>query len=170
MIDEYIVDYEEYPAIGSGGMTFMDNTLFVNTFSLSQYDARINAGKMSVMGETHFTKRDHMRYRFMMQLFGLRLDKKQWEHDFGCSVAAGLPIEYAFFKMVGAFDKDNDDELTLSYKGKYLLVAMMRQFFVGVNTVRDRARASLPEDERELLFGAGVPCDKAKSFDFDFEG
>ena len=162
MIDEYIVDYEEYPAIGSGGMTFLNNTLFVNTFSVRDYDERIKAGKMSIMGETHFTKRDHMRYRFMMQLFGLRLDKKQWERDFGCSVARGLPLEYAFFKLIGAFDHDDENEITLSRKGKYYLVAMMRQFFIGVNTVRDRARAALPKDERELLFGAGVPCDKAK--------
>lgn len=162
MVDEYIVDHEEYPAIGSGGMAFLNNTMFVNTFSLSEYNARIQAGKMSVMGETHFTRRDHMRYRFMMQLFGLRLDKKQWERDFGCSVAAGLPTEYSFFKAAGAFEKDDDEQITLSRTGKYLFVAMMRQFFVGVNTVRDRARASLPEGERELLFGAGVTCNKAR--------
>ena len=165
MIDEYIVDYEEYPAIGSGGMTYLDNTLFVNSFSIRQYDEKIKAGKMSVMGETRFTKRDRMRYRFMMQLFGLRLDKRQWREDFGCSVAGGLPLEYGFFKAVGAFDQDDDEKITLSRKGKYLCVAMMRQFFVGVNSVRDSARAALPEDERELLFGAGVPCDKAKPLD-----
>ena len=34
---------------------------------------------------------------------------------------------------------------------------MMRQFFISVNTVRDKARSVLPETERELLFGAGVP-------------
>ena len=38
-----------------------------------------------------------------------------------------------------------------------MMVAMMRQFFIGVNGVRDDARASLPTDERDLLFGAGVP-------------
>ena len=30
-----------------------------------------------------------------------------------------------------------EDEITLSPKGRYLMVAMMRQFFIGVNTVRD---------------------------------
>jgi hypothetical protein len=33
------------------------------------------------------------------------------------------------------------------------MVALMRQFFIGVNAVRDQARAALPPDERELLFG-----------------
>ncbi len=157
MIDEYIIDYEEYPALGSGGMSFLDEKLFVNTFSVNEYAARINAGKMSAAKVTKFSKRDHMRYRFMMQLFGLRIDKKAWERDFGCTVASGLPAEYAFFKTSGAIDIDDDEQITLTPKGRYMMVAMMRQFFIGVNGVRDNARASLPEDERELLFGAGVP-------------
>lgn len=155
MIDEYVVDYEEYPAIGSGGMTFLDRHLYVNTFSLREYDEAINRGDMSLMGVTKFSKTDHMRYRFMMQLFGLRLDKRQWRKDFGCSVAAGLPVEYAFMKLNGAFDLDDDEQITLTPKGRYLMVVMMRQFFIGVNGVRDNARAALPEEERELLFGSG---------------
>lgn len=157
MIDEYIIDYEEYPALGSGGMSFLGRKLYVNTFSIREYDERIRSGKMSVARMTQFSTRDHMRYRFMMQLFGLRLDKRRWERDFGCTVAQGLPAEYAFFKTSGAIDVDDDEQITLTPKGRYMMVAMMRQFFIGVNGVRDDARAALPGDERELLFGAGVP-------------
>lgn len=155
MIDEYIVDYEEYPAIGSGGMTYLGDTQYVNTFSVREYNEAIQANRMSVMGKATFSKHNRMRYRFMMQLFGLRLDKKQWKRDFGCSVAQGLPAEYAFMKMSGAFDVDDDEQITLTPKGRYLMVVMMRQFFIGVNNLRDQARAALPEDERDLLFGAG---------------
>ncbi len=152
MIDEYVVQYEEYPAIGSGGITYLGNSLYVNTFSLSQYRDAIDAGHMSIMGKTNFSLRDRMRYRFLMQLFGLRLDKKQWEKDFGMSVEKGLPLEVAFMKMAGAFATNNKTEITLTPKGRYLVVAMMRQFFIGVNNLRDQARNALPEKERELLF------------------
>ena len=155
MIDEYIVDYEEYPAIGSGGMTYLGATQYVNTFSVREYNEAIESGRMSLMGKATFSKRNRMRYRFMMQLFGLRLDKKQWQRDFGCSVAAGLPAEYGFMKSVGAFDIDDAEQITLTPKGRYLMVVMMRQFFIGVNNLRDQARSALPEDERDLLFGAG---------------
>ena len=111
--------------------------------------AQVNAGK------TTFSKRDRMRYHFMMQLFGLRLDKRQFKKDFGCSVEMGLPVEMAFMKASGAFATDNADELTLTPKGRYLLVVMMRQFFIGVNNLRDQARAALPGEEKELLFGSG---------------
>ena len=155
MIDEYVVDYEEYPAIGSGGITYLGSNLYVNTFSVKDYNKCIEAGHMSIMGKTTFSKRDRMRYRFMMQLFGLRLDKRQFKKDFGCSVEMGLPVEMAFMKASGAFATDNADELTLTPKGRYLLVVMMRQFFIGVNNLRDQARAALPGEEKELLFGRG---------------
>ena len=153
MIDEYVVDYEEYPAIGSGGITYLGENMYVNTFSVSQYNEKIESGRMSIMGKTHFSKHDRMRYRFMMQLFGLRLDKKQFKEDFGCSIEAGLPAEMAFMTAAGAFATNNDEEITLTPKGRYLMVVMMRQFFIGVNNLRDQARAALPGEEKELLFG-----------------
>lgn len=155
MIDEYIVDYEEYPAIGSGGLSFLGGSLYVNTFSVKDYDACIDAGHMSIMGKTTFSKKDRMRYRFLMQLFGLRLDKDRWKRDFGCTVAQGLPVENAFMKVNGAYATDDAHEITLTAKGRYLMVAMMRQFFIGVNGVRDQARAALTGEERELIFGDG---------------
>ena len=158
MIDEYVVDYEEYPAIGSGGITYLGDNLFVNTFSVNDYNAAIAQGRMSLMGKTTFSKHDRMRYRFMMQLFGLRLDKRQFERDFGMSVERGLPVEMGFMRACGAFATDNADELTLTPKGRYLVVVMMRQFFIGVNNLRDQARAALTGEERELIFGDGKGC------------
>ena len=153
MIDEYVVNYEEYPAIGSGGITYLGHDLYVNTFSVNDYNAAIEAGNMSIMGKTSFTLRDRMRYRFMMQLFGLCLDKKAFERDFGMSVDLGLPAEMAFMRLNGAFATDNAEELTLTPKGRYLTVVMMRQFFIGVNGLRDQARAALQGEERQLIFG-----------------
>ncbi len=153
MIDEYVVQYEEYPAIGSGGITYLGSSLYVNTFSLREYGEAIANGRMSIMGRTDFNIHDRMRYRFLMQLFGLRLDKLQFERDFGMTVENGLPAEMAFMKLAGAFATDTPEELTLTPKGRYLTVAMMRQFFIGVNNLRDQARAALPGAEKELLFG-----------------
>lgn len=155
MIDEYVVDYEEYPAIGSGGITYLGKNLYVNTFSVREYNEAIEHDRMSMMGKATFSLRDRMRYRFMMQLFGLRLDKRQFYRDFGTTVERGLPVEMAFMRLAGAFATDNSDELTLTPKGRYLVVVMMRQFFIGVNNLRDQARAALTGEERELIFGDG---------------
>ncbi|MBQ9067632.1 MAG: coproporphyrinogen dehydrogenase, partial [Eggerthellaceae bacterium] len=155
MVDEYVVTAEEYPAVGSGGITYLGNTIYINTFFIGQYNADIESGSQSLMGKVVLSRRNQMRYRFMMQLFGMRLDKRQFAADFGVSVERGLPVEMAFMRANHAFETDNADELTLSAEGRYLMVVMMRQFFIAVNTLRDQARAALPPDERKLLFGDG---------------
>ena len=158
MIDEYIVDYEEYVGVGSGAFSYLDGAIYVNTFSLREYGEQVRAQGFSVSAFRRFPLREQMRYRFMMGLFGLRLDKKAFRERFGVPVERGLRAETAFFRAVGAFDRDDRECLTLTPKGRYLLVAMMREFFAGVNNFRDQARAALPPEERALLFGEGVAC------------
>jgi coproporphyrinogen III oxidase-like Fe-S oxidoreductase len=158
MIDEYIVDYEDYVGIGSGAFSFLDGTLYVDTFSLQQYNERIDAGRTSAVQQRQFGLGDRMRYRFLMSLFGMSLDKRKFAEDFGVSIDLGLAMEMAFMRSVGAFSADDAEHLELNAKGRYLLVAMMRQFFIGVNNLRDQARAALPGEERKLLFGDSVSC------------
>ena len=156
MIDEYIVDYEDYVGIGSGAFSFLEGSLYVNTFSLALYAERIEAGLTSAVQKRTFTKVDRMRYRFLMSLFGTSLDKHRFAADFGIPIELGLSVEMAYMRTVGAFAIDNVDEVVLSATGRYLLVAMMREFFVGVNNLRDQARSALSTPERELLFGDGT--------------
>src|SRR5574340_103876 len=130
MIDEYIVDYEEYVGIGSGAFSYLRGDIYVTTFSLRDYDSAIAAGRMPVaVGSARHSLKDQMRYRFLMQLFGLRLDKRAFERDFGMSVDRGLRAEMVFFNLFGGFASNTDDELTLTSKGRYLAVVMQRTMF-----------------------------------------
>lgn len=153
MLDEYIVDYEEYVGIGSGAFSFLGGALYVNTFSLDLYGSRISRGLSAATQVRRFGRGDLMRYRFLMSLFGLELDKRAFERDFGVSIERGLPLEMTFMRANRAFSVDDRDKLVLSPRGRYLLVAMMRQFFISVNNLRDQARSALPAEERRLLFG-----------------
>ena len=154
MIDEYIVDYEEYVGLGSGAFSNIGGTLYVNTFSLREYDEQIASGRMSISQMRRFNLREQMRYRFMMELFGLRLDKQNFSQSFGRSIARGLWLEMAFMKLAGAFERNDEKFLVLTPKGRYLLVVMMREFFANLNDVRDHARSAIvPEELSELLDG-----------------
>jgi coproporphyrinogen III oxidase-like Fe-S oxidoreductase len=156
MIDEYIVDYEEYVGIGSGAFSYLRGDIYLTTFSLRDYSATIERGTMPVaVGSVASSLKNRMRYRFLMSLFGLRLDKKAFERDFGVSVERGLPLEMLFFRMFGGFATDDTEELTLTEKGRYLAVVMQRTMFAQLNDLRDAARKALTADERELLFGDG---------------
>ena len=153
MIDEYIVDYEEYVGIGSGSFSYLDGALYVNTFSLREYEQLVSSGRMSVSQIRPFEKHEQMRYRFIMELFGLKLDKRRFKESFGVSVERGLWLEMAFMKLAVAFER-NDSIITLTPKGRYLLVVMMREFFSAMNNVRDQARNALaPEEVSELPEG-----------------
>lgn len=153
MIDEYIVDYEEYVGLGSGSFSHLDGALYVNTFSLADYQARIASGRMAVSQFRPFDLRERMRYRFMMDLFGLRLDKRRFRQTFNCPIERGLWLEMAFMRLAGAFEQDNERWLTLTDTGRYLLVVMMREFFANLNEVRDTAREAISSRELTELFG-----------------
>jgi coproporphyrinogen III oxidase-like Fe-S oxidoreductase len=157
MIDEYIVDYEEYVGIGSGAFSYLRGDIYLTTFSLRDYSATIDRGTMPVaVGSASSSVKNRMRYRFLMSLFGLRLDKKAFERDFGVTVERGLPLEMLFFRVCGGFATDDAEELTLTEKGRYLAVVMQRTMFAQLNDLRDAARKALAPDERELLFGDGA--------------
>ncbi|HML40207.1 MAG TPA: coproporphyrinogen III oxidase family protein [Bellilinea sp.] len=147
MIDEYIVKYEEYVGIGSGSFSYLDGTLYVNTFSVTDYNKAIESGKMSVMAKRHYAKTQQMQYRFMMELFDLKLNKKTFKEDFGVSVERGLWKETLFLDLLGSFDRQ-DNQLLLKPENRYLLVILMREFFTGVNLLRDQARARLSKSEQ----------------------
>lgn len=155
-VDEFGVSYEEYPAIGSGSVTHLDGTIYVNTFSIKEYNEAIESGRMSLMGKTKMSRRDLMRYRFMQDLYALRLDKERFKRDFGVSVERGLPMEMAFMQANGAFQTNNDRELTFTRRGRYYALVMQRQFLSGLNELRDQARSQLTGPERELVFADGT--------------
>ena len=138
MIDEYIATSPEYVGIGSGAFSYLDGILFSNTFSLSEYARAIESRGSAVTASQKFSLLARKRYDLMMVLFGRGMGARK----FLCQQPA-LWLERIFLSLVGAF---HDGELTRF--GRYLSVVMMREFFAGVNNIRDAARVSLSPEER----------------------
>jgi coproporphyrinogen III oxidase-like Fe-S oxidoreductase len=153
MIDEYIVESEEYVGLGSGAFSYLDGHLFVNTFSLKEYQKAIQAHCSPIIFTKSFGKHNQMRYRMMMDLFGLRLDKKEFQAHFGVPIEMGLPAEMSFLELSGALDHSDPDAIRLTPHGQYLSVVMMREFFSGINMVRDQARQVLSLQEGLAVSG-----------------
>jgi menaquinone C8-methyltransferase len=147
MIDEYIVDSEDYVGIGSGAFSYLNGSLFVNHFSILEYINCIHAGKTSVNAQKGYNKKSQMHYWFMMNLFSMDFDRKSFQKRFKTPVWVSLWLEMLFMNLMGAFQKTNRSCLTR--RGQYLSVVMMREFFSGVNNVRDLARRNLSPLERQ---------------------
>lgn len=150
VIDEYIAENEEYVGIGSGSFSYLNGCLYVNTFSLGDYEKAIQAHTLAVTARRQFGLLERMQYRFMMELFDLKLDKKRFQRDFGFPVEIGLWKENLFMELLGALSKSDRNFISLRSDSSYLMVLMMREFFSAVNIIRDQARESLKVEERLL--------------------
>jgi len=81
MIDEYIVDYDEYAGIGSGSFGYINGSCFANTFSISDYLQAIRERKLPVLAKRDFSIKEQIQYDFMMKLFACRWTWKRLKRN-----------------------------------------------------------------------------------------
>ena len=154
MIDEYIIDYDQYVGVGSGSFGYLDGTMYANSFSISQYIDRVKKGFLGITKSKTFTRQEQLRYYLMTRLFGLSLSTHHAEKLFGPSFEQELHAELRALRCLGAI-KDNGDRLILTNRGLYYWVMMMREFLMGVNNLRDEMRDNI-RLERQIKHGSAA--------------
>ena len=142
VIDEYVVNYDEYAGLGSGSIGYLGGAAYANTFDIATYIREVNEGRLPLAAKKEFSMKERMRYDFLMKLFGLTLDLRQVNARYGASATRYLWPEILFFRLAGGLIKKGNI-LRLTQKGRYYWVLMMREFFIGVNNFRDYCRAQL---------------------------
>jgi coproporphyrinogen III oxidase-like Fe-S oxidoreductase len=136
LIDEYIIDYDDYVGVGAGSVGFLNGDFFVNTFSLEKYDELISGGKLPIVSWRRLSEREHLRYYMLTKLFGMSLDPEKFRRRFNASFNQKLRWELIFFRMFGLV-KDNK-QIEVTPKGMYTLCVMQKEFFTALNTLRER--------------------------------
>ena len=145
MFDEYIVERDEYVGLGSGSFSFLAGNLFSSTFSINHYARLVSDGLVATCARLNMTDRDEMRYYLLMRLFSGTLDKLAAERRFGNGFQRTLWPELSTLRLIGAV-RDSGVQLTLTKRGYYLWVMLMREFFTGVNNLRDQMRHNIPRE------------------------
>lgn len=136
IIDEYVVDYDEYAGLGSGSIGYLDGRCYANTFYIPEYIERLERGEIPLMASRDFSLRDRIRYDFMMKLFGMELSLDSLREKYGRGTLLYLWTDIFAFLLAGGLGY-SEGALHLTGRGRYYWVIMMREFFAAVNNFRD---------------------------------
>jgi len=139
LIDEYVVEFEEYAGLGSGAIGYMHGTCYSNTFDIEKYITDLEKEKLPLQAARKFDLHDQMRYDFLMKLFSTKLDISALQKKYDGKFLKTMWKEIAAFEIVRAF-RYFPPYLHLTPYGRYLWVIMMREFFIAVNNFRDYCR------------------------------
>ncbi len=135
LIDEYIIESDDYIGIGAGSVSIVRGNFYVNSFALERYHEMTTAGGLPIVGWRELSERDTLRYYLLTKLFGLKVNKEAFRQRFGGEIRRKLWLELAFLKVGGVVA--GDGSLTVTEKGMYPVSVMMREFFAALNTLRE---------------------------------
>jgi coproporphyrinogen III oxidase-like Fe-S oxidoreductase len=135
MIDEYIVEYDDYIGVGAGSVSIVQGNFYVNTFSLDHYHELTASGRLPIVGWRRLSDRENRRYYLLTKLFGMNLDTEAYRRRFGEDITGKLRLELTFLKTFGLVSRNGT--LSVTEKGMYPVSVMMRDFFAALNTLRE---------------------------------
>jgi len=135
MIDEYIIDYDDYIGVGAGSVSFLGGNFYVNTFSLDRYDELTSRNRLPVVRWIRLSEREHLRYYMLTKFFGMTLDPAQFSRRFNAGVYRKLRYELLFFKLFRLVE--DNGQITVTRRGMYPVSVMMKEFFAALNGLRE---------------------------------
>ena len=139
LIDEYVVDYDEYAGLGSGAIGYLHGICYANTFDINQYIASLEQNIVPLMASRRFNRHDQMSYDFLMKLFSTKINITELEKKYNGKFLKSLWKELIAFILAGSF-RYFSPNLYLTPRGRYFWVIMMREFFIAVNNFREFCR------------------------------
>jgi coproporphyrinogen III oxidase-like Fe-S oxidoreductase len=135
IIDEYIVDYDEYAGLGSGSIGYMDGRCYANAFDIPRYIRTLDQGGFPLMASRAFSLPDRVRYDFIMKLFGMKVEEAFLREKYNRPVRSLIWKDILAFTLSGGI-RFRKGVFELTERGTYYWVVIMREFFTAVNNFR----------------------------------
>jgi coproporphyrinogen III oxidase-like Fe-S oxidoreductase len=135
MIDEYIIDFDDYIGVGSGSVSIYRGNFLVNTFSLDKYSRLIENGNLPVVGWRALSTKEQMYYYLLTKLFGIQFNKNDFHRRFNADINSKLGKELMALRL---FDLvEYGDTIRVKRDGMYTVSSLMREFFTSLNSLRE---------------------------------
>ncbi len=142
--DEYVVEYNEYLGLGSGSFSFIEDTLYINTFSLKEYKKRISKGEFSIERFKRYEKGDIVKYQLLLDLFSNSFSNEKYIKNHGTDIVSKFKWEFWILKRLGVLKKDSYETTMF---GKYFFLTLMKEFYIGMDYVRETSREKLKRED-----------------------
>jgi len=136
MIDEYIIDYQDYIALGSGSVGLYRGLFYANHFDLDNYGQKVQSGQLPIAMSRVLPRRDLLRYHLLTQLFGMELKEEAHRRRFGRTPEEDLGLELSALRLIGAVER-TPRGYKVTERGMYVVSGMMREFFTALNRLRE---------------------------------
>ena len=149
MIDEYLVNHDDYVGVGSGAFSYLGGVTASTTFSIRGYIKQAGADRSPIVRTRRLNAVERMRYDFLVKLFGLNLDIDVIEAKHQGRFQKTLWKEILSLRLIGAL-RDTGDRLEVTDSGMYLWLVMMREFLNSVNMLRAIMRHEIRDELRSL--------------------
>jgi len=136
MIDEYIIDYDDYIGVGAGSVSFLGGDFLVNSFSLDGYHKLISEQRLPIVRSRRLSATEQYRYYMLTRFFGMSLNTQQFRQRFNADIHTRLWAELLFFKTAGVI-REKNGMISVTRRGMYPVGTMMKEFFAALNTLRE---------------------------------
>ena len=140
--DEYVSTHHEYIGAGSGAFSFTNNKLLVNAFKLDDYKAKVLAGKNQKLAHIDFSFEDRINYIFLTEFFKDNLNINNFNSNYNCDLEKHLGLKLKAMQSIGAININNGI-INNTFFGKYLALALMKEFYINMDLVRAYFRKDL---------------------------
>jgi len=127
-IDEYIIDHDEYAAVGASSWGYINGTMYSNTFSIPKYIELLGNDKHPVVMYRKFSQLEMMRYDLLIGMLEDNLSVQCLKKKYGARFRIWLGVELGFLIAVGAMSYDGK-KFRLTARGRYYCLILMRNLF-----------------------------------------
>jgi oxygen-independent coproporphyrinogen-3 oxidase len=112
------VTRDTFLGFGVSATTLLKNSFRINTFSIEDYNERINADTLSTSLTVHFTKRQRAIYYLFWSAYSMKINKDKFEKIIGAPLDKMFGTEF-FIAMKLGLIKKNGKIYELTDKGAY---------------------------------------------------
>ncbi len=139
LIDEYIVDYDRFLAVGVSAIGLIKGYMYVNAFTPKHYVRLVRERGHAATLAKRLTMEEDMLYHASFMIFGLNWDSRLLLRRYG-SLARGLNVMVTtILKLLGEQRKETGNYILESPNSLYVAHTVQRSLYMAVNGLREWA-------------------------------